>query len=193
MASGRVFMAVLAAGSSRRFGEADKLTAPFRGKLLGEHVCVNAPVDRIAPGCAIVVTSKFDHPCAPAWRAAGFDMAINTRASQGMGTSVAEAARLALRAECDALLIALADTPLVPREHFEALIDAYTGADDLVCSFDGGVRLPPAIFGKNHIEALTTLIGDTGARALLKEARTIVCPSDWLEDIDTPEALARLS
>ena len=193
MASGRVFMAVLAAGSSQRFGEADKLAAHFRGKLLGEHVCLSAPIDRIADGCAFVITSQFDHPCAPAWRAAGFDIAINTRAAQGMGTSVAEAARLALRAECDALLIALADTPLVPREHFEALIDACPEADDLVCSFDGGVRLPPAIFGKNRIEALTSLSGDTGARALLKEARTITCPPDWLVDIDTPEALVRLS
>ena len=32
---------------------------------------------------------------------------------------------------------------------------------------------------------------DVGARALLKDSRTIGCPPEWLIDIDTPEALAR--
>lgn len=186
-------MAVLAAGASRRFGDADKLAQPFRGKPLGRHVCDNAPVDRIAPACAYVIASSLDHPCAPAWREAGFGVALNPRCKEGMGTSVAEAASLALRAQCDGLLIALADMPLVPRAHFAALVDAASEPGDLVCSGAGGARMPPALFGADRIAALTSLSGDTGARALLAEARAIACPPEWLEDIDTPEALARLS
>ena len=193
MASGRLFMAVLAAGSSRRFGSADKLAAPFRGKRLGEHVCANAPIDRIADGCALVITAKKDHPCLAGWEQAGFEIALNARAERGMGTSVALAATLAQKAQCDALLIALADMPLVPRSHFEALIDSARTPAACWASDTGKARTPPAIFGENHFAKLAQLGEDMGARALLQQAETLACPPEWLEDIDTPEALARLS
>ena len=186
-------MAVLAAGSSRRFGQDDTLAARFRGKRLGEHICDNAPMDRIAPDSAVVIASRTDHPCRGAWEKAGFQIALNARAQWGMGTSVALAALLAHKQDCDALLIALADMPLVPREHLVTLIDACRTASDMVCSTDGKTRTPPAIFGRAHITGLTTLDEDIGARALLKKARTLSCPSEWLVDIDTPEALRRLS
>lgn len=191
LAEKRVFMAVLAAGASRRFGDKDKLAASFRGKRLGEHVCENAPMDRIAPGCAVVITSKRDTPCREAWEKAGFQLALNARADRGMGTSVALAAILAMKADCDALLIALADMPLVPARHFNALINAARTANTPVCSSNGETHMPPAIFGKKHLAGLTTLDEDTGARALLKTAKTLECPPEWLIDIDTPQALQR--
>lgn len=110
-----------------------------------------------------------------------------------MGTSVALAAALALKAKSDALLIALADMPLVRGNHLRELLDACRNQADHVCSSDGEMRSPPAIFGRKHLPALATLDGDTGARGLLKDARTLPCPGQWLEDIDTPEALRRLS
>lgn len=191
MADARLFMAVLAAGASRRFGEADKLTTPFRGKPLGQHVCDNAPGDRIAPGCASVIVPAPAHPCTQGWRKAGFGLSVNADAEQGMGTSVALAARLALGAGCDTLLIALADMPLVPRAHFEALIGACRGPGDLVCSTNGEARLPPAVFGADRMAELVALGGDTGARALLGHAQTVACPPEWLADIDTPDDLRR--
>lgn len=186
-------MAVLAAGASQRFGENDKLAASFRGKLLGEHVCDNAPVERLAKGGAFVITSQKDHPCRAGWEKAGFQLVLNAQAEQGMGTSVALAALLATHAKADALLIALADMPLVPRQHFSALIDSARTPSACFASDTGHARTPPAIFGKTHFAELAQLDEDTGARALLKQARTIACPPEWLEDIDTPEALARLS
>ena len=188
-----MFMAVLAAGSSRRFGTDDKLAARFRGKRLGEHVCDNAPVDRIAPGCAVVIAARTDHPCREAWEKAGFQIALNARAQGGMGTSVALAALLAQKQDCDALLIALADMPLVPFEHLIALIAACRARADAVCSTDGKTRTPPAIFGRDHMAALAGLNEDVGARALLQKAQTLPCAPQWLIDIDTPEALRRLA
>ncbi|MEM7690108.1 MAG: nucleotidyltransferase family protein [Pseudomonadota bacterium] len=186
-------MAVLAAGSSRRFGDQDKLAQPFRGKRLGERICEAAPMDRLAPGGAVVIASRADHPCRPAWEKAGFEIAVNTRADRGMGTSVALAADLAQQAKSDALLIALADMPMVPISHLTALIDACHASDDNVCSSDGHRRTPPAIFGRDHFSTLAALSEDVGARPLLQRARTIACPPGWLIDIDTPEALRRLS
>lgn len=191
MAKPKVLMAVLAAGSSRRFGDEDKLAARFRGKPLGAHICDNAPVDRIAPDCAFVITSREDHPCRPAWEKAGFRIALNARADQGMGTSVALAALLAQKEGCSALLVALADMPLVPLVHLNALIDAVRTPEASVCSSDGHARMPPAIFGKKHFATLAGLAHDVGARSLLRDARKLSCAPEWLIDIDTPEAMAR--
>lgn len=186
-------MAVLAAGASRRFGDEDKLAARFRGKRLGEHVCGQAPMDRIMSGGAVVITARKDHPCREAWEKAGFQLALNAQADEGMGTSVALAALLAMRAKCDFLLIALADMPLVPRAHFCALVDSARTPGACLASDIGRARTPPAIFGKSHFGELAQLGEDTGARALLKQARTVPCPPQWLIDIDTPQALARYS
>ena len=122
-------------------------------------------------------------------------MAINASAHEGMGTSVALAARLALEADCKALLIALGDMPLVPGAHFLALVRR---ANDIVeeasiISQICETRTPPAVFGCAHFLTLADLGGDTGARRLLQKGEVVPCPPEWLEDIDTPEALARLS
>ena len=147
----------------------------------------------LAKGGALVITSQKDHPCRAGWEKAGFQIALNVQAEQGMGTSVALAALLATHAKADALLIALADMPLVPRSHFEALIDGARTPAACFASDTGNARTPPAIFGSNHFAELAQLGEDTGARTLLKKARMVPCPPEWLEDIDTPEALARLS
>lgn len=186
-------MAVLAAGSSRRFGAQDKLAQPFRGKRLGEHATSSMPIERAAPGCACVITSEFGHPCEAAWEEAGFGIGVNLEAKEGMGTSLAHAAVLCAKADCDTLLVALADMPFVPRSHFEALIAACDSASDCICSSDGSTRMPPAIFGADHLPRLWCSSGDEGARRWLSDARVVTAPSEWLIDIDTPEALARFS
>lgn len=185
----RIGAAVLAAGASRRFGEEDKLAQPFRGRPLGEHVVEAIPVDRIAEDDRWIVVSRLGHPCATAWQAAGFQSVVNTDAMQGIGTSVSTAGMLAIDADLDGLIIALADMPLVPREHFGALIDAFADPSDIVCSSNGASRTPPAIIGSEHFSALAQQSGDTGARDLLARGQTIDCPSEWLIDIDTRQAL----
>lgn len=183
----RLGVALLAAGSSRRFGDADKLSASYQGLMVGEHAPQAIPVERFQ--CAWVVTAGRDHPCEPTWRAAGFEVLINPLSSDGMGTSVALAARAAMEANLDSLLIALADMPLVPRSHFEALIGAFTNAETIAVSAKDEARMPPAIFGKGHFKALAASSGDTGARSLLKEGEIVECPPQWLKDIDTVEDL----
>ena len=187
----RLGVAVLAAGASKRFGDTDKLTAHFRGKMLGEHVVGSIPLDRVALEGAWVITSRADHPCQEAWRRAGFGVLVNGDAHKGMGTSVARAAMLAEQAKFDALLIALADMPLVPREHFSALVERGAAGSALVASNCGGANMPPALIGKQHFSTLADLYGDQGARALLSQAETIHCPPEWLIDIDTPEDLQK--
>lgn len=185
-------VAVLAAGASRRFGDADKLRVPFRGSMLGLHAVRAIPRELF--GEAWVIAANGDHPCRQGWESAGFILRENPFAAEGMGTSVALAAQLAQEAQSDGLLIALADMPLVPREHFAALAQAAKERrpDMILVSCKGTVRMPPAVFGTAHFESLVRLGGDAGARDLLAQGEIVTCPPQFLTDIDTPEALAAL-
>ncbi|MEM1197112.1 MAG: NTP transferase domain-containing protein [Pseudomonadota bacterium] len=192
MAKPSLAVAVLAAGASRRFGKADKLTAAFRGKRLGEHVCAEIPREHFEKQW--IITAARGHPCEPAWARMGFAVEVNPLAQEGMGTSVALAARLALDARCSGLLVVLADTPLVPASHYAALAARVVELGDhgMAVSCSGEARTPPAAFGAAHLDRLARRTGDRGARAILNEGEIVFCPSDWLRDIDTPEELSRL-
>ncbi|MBD2841080.1 nucleotidyltransferase family protein [Erythrobacter rubeus] len=184
-------VALLAAGSSRRFGQRDKLAAEFRGEMLG---CLAArAIPRELFEAAWVIIGSPEHPCAEQWERTGFAAHVNPDAERGMGTSVACAARLAQAARASGLLIALSDMPLVPAEHFRALAATAEdgGSGCIAASSSGSVRMPPAIFGADHFETLSESDGDGGARTLLSSGVAIDCPPDWLVDIDTPEDLAR--
>lgn len=183
----RLGVAVLAAGASRRFGRADKLEQIFRGKPLGIHAVAAIPRDAFAN--AWVVTSQAANRCNHRWTEAGFETVINERAAEGMGTSVALAAELAGAAQLDGLLIALADMPLVPREHFADLIAEANSSQDILVSTGDGARMPPALFGSDHFAILASLQGDKGARDFLALGRVVDCPAEWLLDIDTPTDL----
>ena len=187
----RLGAAILAAGASRRFGVKDKLAAEFRGRKLGEHAA--AALAQLDLAQRWVIAAAPDHVCAAGWEAHGFSVHVNARADEGMGTSVAHAARLARAAGCEGLLIALADMPGVPPQHFAALARriAERGSAAIVTSALTGARLPPAGFGAAHLARLETLDGDHGARALLRGGEVVECPPEWLADIDTPGDLAR--
>ena len=187
----RIGVALLAAGASRRFGDADKLCAQFRGRALGEHAADAIPMDLIER--AWVIASAPDHPCELYWRARRFDPLVNPRAGEGMGTSVALAAEAAKEAEMDGLLIALADMPLVPASHFKALIDEWDASEPITVSAIGDTRMPPALFGSKLFKDLAQSSGDQGARVLIGQGLVVPCQPEWLADIDTPEALAKLS
>lgn len=189
MVERRYGVALLAAGSSRRFGEADKLLADFRGRPLGEHAAIAIPRERFAQ--AWVITARPRHRCEAVWRECRFDPVANPTANQGMGTSVALAAKLAKKARCDALMIALADMPLVPRSHFDALLDDFEKGSILTVSRSKEANMPPAVFDAAYFVEIRDSAGDKGARELLASGQVVPCPPEWLIDIDTPEDLAR--
>ena len=187
--SHRLGAALLAAGSSRRFGSEDKLVVELNGFMLGQNAAFVFPFDRLH--AAWVIMAERGHPCEPGWHAMGFDPVANPDAHEGMGTSVALAARMAQQEKLDALAIVLADMPMVPATHYDALIDEVTGPDDIAVSAIGDTRMPPAVFGSAHFPALAELTGDIGARDLLMQGHIVECPPEWLIDIDRPEDLQR--
>ncbi|AKM09602.1 nucleotidyltransferase family protein [Croceicoccus naphthovorans] len=186
----RIGAAILAAGASRRFGDADKLTTALNGRMLGQHVAyLLADLDFAERW---IVTASQTHPCREAWEAAKFAIAVNECADTGMGSSVAIAAHLAQQARCDFLLIALADMPLVPAGHFIDVIAKAValGQTAIAASTDGDARMPPAVFGSHHFDELARSTGDEGARDLLQQAATVECSGTCLLDIDNERDLA---
>lgn len=193
MAEPRLTVAVLAAGQSQRFGRADKLAADLCGRPLGTYVATTLAALPFADRW--VIAARADPACLADWQAAGFAVVVNDRAADGMGTSLACAARLAIESGADALLVALADMPLVPVSHFAALLAraAEPGARAIVASSGNGQRSPPAIFARQHLPELALAAGDTGARHLLAQAAVIDCAPELLIDIDDPATLAALA
>jgi CTP:molybdopterin cytidylyltransferase MocA len=117
----------------------------------------------------------------------------------GMGSSlVAGLEALAdQHPSCRAVVIALADQPLVGAESVRRLITAHAaGATVAVASYDGRPRNPVLIDRVHWDEVLATTAGDTGARPFLRAHPDLVAAVECgdtgrPDDIDTPEDLAR--
>ena len=121
---------------------------------------------------------------------AGCDVAFAPAAERGMGASLAAGIRASEDAE--GWIIALADMPRIQSSTIEAVARALDGGASLVAPFYGGQRGHPVGFGAAHREALLSLDGDSGARALLKSERVMrldVDDAGILRDVDTPEDL----
>ncbi len=177
-------VAVLAAGQSRRFGKADKLTAKFRGKPMIAHACDTL---RTFPFLRRFTVLSPDNLI----EVEGFESVLNASCHNGLSTSVAVAAGRAQESGAAALLIALGDMPLVPQSHFAALIE-HAAINKIIATRSDQTALPPVAFGRNHFSQLMQLLGDDGAHALLAGAHTIACDPDLLIDIDTPQTLAQM-
>jgi CTP:molybdopterin cytidylyltransferase MocA len=98
-----------------------------------------------------------------------------------------------------AVVVALADQPLVGAEAVARLIAAYRGgASVAVAAYDGQPRNPVLLAREHWPEVIATATGDQGARTFLRtrpELVTLVECGDTgrPDDIDTPADLARIA
>ncbi len=185
IAPDRVAVVLLAAGRSVRFGMTDKLRAPFAGLPLGLHAARMLGGFGFARCFAVVGATPLDYA------AEGFDAIVNDQPAAGQAHSLALG--VAAAADAEAVLVLLADMPLVTPGHIRALLDRYEGRDTIVASRDEGRLSPPALFGQAHFAALLGLSGDQGARSLLRAGIAVAAPPGSLADIDTLDDLAELS
>jgi CTP:molybdopterin cytidylyltransferase MocA len=100
--------------------------------------------------------------------------------------------------DCVAVVIALADQPLVGATAVRRLIAAYRdGATVAVAAYDGKPR-NPVLIAREHWDAVVTLAtGDAGARPFLRANPDLVTLVECGDtgsayDVDTPEDLARV-
>ncbi len=182
IACDRVTAVLLGAGYSRRFGPGDKLVHPLHGRPLVRHAADRLAKISFAAHIAVArrpVASLLPPP---------FEVVINREPERGLSHSIALGVAALHSRDVDACLIALADMPFVPTAHFERLLAQFTkGGEDRIATRSCKRVQVPAIFGRSHFDSLLALTGDSGARALLRDAPSIPCEAALLADFDRPE------
>lgn len=158
---------LLAAGTSSRFGEANKLLAELDGVPV-----VRRAAETLVSSTLDVITVVLGHD-ADEVRAVLADLpvefVVNPDYEEGQATSVRTGLRAA--ADEDAVLIALGDMPDVDVESVEMLLDAYrTGAGDALAAAYEGVRGNPVLFDRAYFDRILDVDGDVGARNILLTA-----------------------
>ena len=177
-----IAIVLLAAGRSSRFGRA-KLAADLGGKALVLHAAeVLAQLD-VALRIAVVSAET------PPLAALGFDCVLLKPVGAPLSQSLRLGVAQAVAGGASAVLIALADMPLVPPAHFRTLIESFDGTGIATCAEE--MAMPPALFGPCLLAALQNRDGDQGARTLLEGLPTIELEPDLALDVDTPADLER--
>ncbi len=177
-----IAVALLAAGRGERFA-GDKLSAEFAGRPLWHKA---AEAARSADFATRILIASGDN--AALFADGSWDVVVNPRAAEGMGTSVACAAQAAH--DCARLVLILADMPFVESAHLRALA---LGEGVVFTRYPDGSRGVPAAFPASAFARLRELQGDSGANAQAwsDEAVALAPPSpDSLFDIDTAADLA---
>lgn len=188
-----LFAVVLAAGQSLRFGSIKQL-AKVHGRPLvagamreAEAVCGSRSV--LVTGSAAALVHAAAAPLS------GF-LVHNDRFGDGMSTSLGAAVSV-LADVADAVLLMLADQPLVDRDHLADLKREWLRQQDrIVASRYGGTLGVPAILPSSQFAGLLALRGDQGARSLIAAANEQVVTVDFEPaaiDIDDPADIARIT
>lgn len=176
----KVAAVLLAAGRGSRFG-GNKLEALLGDTMLGLHAA--RTLAGMGCGHLFAVHDPGHRALATALRANGYTLIGNEVPDAGLSHSLSLAAGAALVTDADALLICLADMPFVTAGHLQNLIAQ--GANQVIASTVGDVRMPPALFPRSFWPMLATLSGDAGGRTLLRDAVTVQGSPEMLADIDT--------
>lgn len=188
-----VWGVVLAAGTSSRYGEANKLLATLDGRPLVAHA-VETLVDSDCDGVTVVVGWESDRV---AEAVANFDVEVveNPAFADGQSTSLRCGVERAAAHDADAVLIALGDMPAVDPTSVDLLVEAYErGVADVLAGAVAGQRGNPVLFDAAYFDVLAAVEGDTGGRSLLtpEEGAVAVETGDAgvRRDVDRPADLS---
>ena len=184
---------ILAAGAASRMGTV-KQNLDFNGTtLLG-----NAIDQALATGMQNVycVLGAHFQRVANSIQDTAVTVIENKNWKNGLGSSIACGIKNVEVNNLDAVLVMLADQPLIDAEYLKQLIQTATEhPQSFVASDYGKKNGVPAVFPKQYFKELERLSGDQGAKELLNSPATSVIKVDARDrvwDIDTPEEYARL-
>jgi molybdenum cofactor cytidylyltransferase len=197
---------LLAAGTGSRFDgesesssyEENKLLAELDGEPLVAHAARTLTESSLDTVIAVV-----GHDREKIERALPEEIepVANPDYEQGQSTSVRRGIATARERNAEAVLFALGDMPCVEVETVETLLREYRKADDpddrpvIVAPRFDGQRGNPVLFDSQFFDALASVEGDTGGRALLESE-----PVAWVDvsdpgvhrDVDTESDIRKL-
>lgn len=183
---------VLAAGTSSRMGEENKLLLPFGESTVLESVVAAvcaSPIEDV-----VVVTGHEDRFIRDALASYRVRIAYNPEYEEGLSTSIRRGV-LASDRETDAFVIVLGDMPFITDLTIGRLIELFDASREraiVVTTFQGN-RGHPVVFDGSYRSDLMALTGDVGGRSILEAhpdavVEVEVRDAHVLEDIDTWDA-----
>ncbi len=179
----KVAAIVLAAGASRRLGEPKQLV-----QLAGERLLERAVRTASEAGCHPVLcilgahAAQIEAACA----LGAAQVILNAEWAEGMASSIRAGLR-ALPFGLEGFVLMTCDQPAVSAQHLRALI----GLGELAGSHYAGRCGVPAFIPVTRSGELERLVGDTGARELLRQARALPLAGGEL-DVDDQESFERV-
>jgi molybdenum cofactor cytidylyltransferase len=174
---------VLAAGASRRLGR-PKQTVILAGETLVERTVRIALEARLQPVIAVVrPEGDFGHSL----QTMGAVVVLNDKAAEGIAASIRYGVNVARLLKASGVVLLTCDQVAVTAEHLQAL--CAKPAEATGSGYAGKVGIP-AYFPAANFDSLMQLTGDTGARDLLRHARSVSTEA-LAFDIDTEADVAR--
>jgi molybdenum cofactor cytidylyltransferase len=180
---------LLAAGSAKRFGS-DKLRHELPH---GVAIAVQAARHLKSEVESVFAVVRPDqNELLESLKAEGCEVSICENAAEGMGASLACAARAA--GERTGYLIALADMPFIRRSSIAAVRDALAAGAPLAAPYWRSRRGHPVGIAGKYFGELLALRGDEGAKSLLASNEKLIVKVPLgdpgvIRDIDTPQDL----
>lgn len=184
----KIAILILAAGESKRMNGIKQLLPWKNTTLLG-----NAIEQAIASkGDAVyVVLGANANQIVPAIAHYKVQIIENKNWKNGLGNSIAAGVNYLKenQLDYDAILITLADQPLLNANYYNLLIDNYSQKEaKIIASETNNLPSVPAIFDAVYFEKLSQLNQDKGAKEILLAAQNevyVVCAAANLMDLDT--------
>ena len=180
---------LLAAGFSTRFGAHKLLARAGQRPLIAHSAAALSPCDRV-----IAVVRSVDAALQSELHRLGIECVFNTEPERGMGHSIACAVKAT--AHSRGWCILPADMPFVRPATTSLVTRALSTGAELAAPAYQGQRGHPVAFAAAFFDELSTLDGDTGARAIIERnrAQLALIESDdagVLLDIDTAKDLEK--
>jgi molybdenum cofactor cytidylyltransferase len=190
-----VGLIILAAGKASRMSKPKQLLI-YQGNSLISHA-VKVGLNSICKS-VVVVLGAYAEQIKPQIAKLPVEIVVNPHWGAGMSYSIRAgiAAMNENNSNLDAVIIALADQPLISEAVFNRLIQSYqeTGNIIIAAAYDDIVGVP-ALFNCALFAELMQLEGDKGAKALMRKYQDQVLAIDIPEaaiDIDTQNDYEKL-
>jgi len=182
---------ILAAGESKRMGTVKQLLKWKNTTLLGHTILVSEELNlktfAVLGANYERIKNSINHY--------SIQILHNENWKNGLGSSIAFGINniLNIESNIDAVLILLADQPLIGSEYLNSMISKFEKRKNkiIVSSYKDGKKGVPALFDKIYFKELAQLSNDNGAKILIKKytdnvvllkAESLVLDIDTLED-----------
>jgi molybdenum cofactor cytidylyltransferase len=191
----KIGLIILAAGSATRMGRPKQLLS-YQGRSLILHAVEVALASLCQP--IIVVLGAYVEQIKPELMLKAVQVVENSQWQEGMSSSIRAGISMLLKtnSKLDAVIISLADQPLVSPQIFNQLIKSYQETQKvIIASKYNETTGVPALFSNALFPELMQLEGDKGAKALIQkyiDTGLILLIPEAAIDIDTPDDYKQL-